>query len=110
MATSTIRIDEGIKEEASRIANEMGLSFNAVVNILLRKFNSVKGFPFPVVLEEERKRSVFDLNSDEFDLACKAAVSARDPFPVADYVTLIDPETGKLMQKYADGRVEYVLD
>ena len=48
MSTSTIRLDEGVREETTRIASEMGLSFNAVVNILVRKFNAERGFPFPV--------------------------------------------------------------
>lgn len=36
MLTSTIRLDEDIREETARIAAEMGLSFNAVMNILAR--------------------------------------------------------------------------
>jgi antitoxin component of RelBE/YafQ-DinJ toxin-antitoxin module len=48
MATSTIRLDDGVREETTRIASQMGLSFNAVMNIMARKFNEVKGFPFPV--------------------------------------------------------------
>ena len=51
MATSTIRLDDGVREETTRIASEMGLTFNAVMNIMARKFNAEKGFPFPVRLE-----------------------------------------------------------
>ena len=50
MATNTIRLSDGVKEETCRIAGQMGLTFNSVVNILLKKFNETKGFPFPVVL------------------------------------------------------------
>ena len=39
MSTSTIRLDDGVREETTRIASEMGLTFNAVMNILARKFN-----------------------------------------------------------------------
>lgn len=109
MSTSTIRLDDGVREETTRIAAEMGLTFNAVMNIMARKFNAEKGFPFPVRLETARK-TVFDLSSDEFDLACKKAVAERDNGPVAPYVTRLDPENGKLMKAYPDGRVEYVLD
>ena len=52
---STIRLDEGIREETTRIAAEMGLSFNAVMNILARKFNAEKVSPFPVRLETEKR-------------------------------------------------------
>ena len=34
MSTSTIRLDDGVREETTRIASEMGLTFNAVMNIL----------------------------------------------------------------------------
>ena len=30
MATTTIRLADGVREETTRIASEMGLSFNAV--------------------------------------------------------------------------------
>lgn len=108
-STSTIRLDDGVREETTRIASEMGLSFNAVMNILARRFNAEKGFPFPVKLTTSQK-SVFDLSSDEFDLACKKAVAQRNNEPVVDYVTRFDKTTGKVMKEYTDGRVEYVLD
>lgn len=109
MATTTIRLDDGVREETTRIAAEMGLSFNAVMNIMARKFNAEKGFPFPVRLETARK-AVFDLSSDEFEDACKKAVAEREDGFVAEYVTRFDPETGKLIKSYPDGRTEYVLD
>ena len=108
-STSTIRLDDGVREETTRIASEMGLSFNAVMNILARRFNAEKGFPFPVKLTTSQK-SVFDLSSDEFDLACKKAVAQRNNEPVVDYVTRFDKTTGKVMKEYTAGRVEYVLD
>jgi antitoxin component of RelBE/YafQ-DinJ toxin-antitoxin module len=109
MATSTIRLDDGVREETTRIASQMGLSFNAVMNIMARKFNEVKGFPFPVRLETAEK-TVFDLSSDDFEQACRKAVAERDDtVPVTDYITRFDLETGKVVKVYADGRKEYVL-
>ena len=109
MATSTIRLDDGVREETTRIAAEMGLTFNAVMNIMARKFNAEKGFPFPVRLETAQK-TVFDLSSDEFEQACIKAVLERERVPTMDYVTRLDMETGKMMRIWADGRTEYVLD
>lgn len=109
MSTSTIRLDDGVREETTRIASEMGLTFNAVMNILARKFNAEKGFPFPVKLETAQK-TVFDMSSDEFEVACQMAVAEREDYPTMDYVTRLDKETGMLTKVYADGRVEYVLD
>lgn len=110
MATNTIRIDDGVRDETVRIAGEMGLSFNAVVNILLRKFNATQGFPFPVRLEPAANATVFDMNSEDFIAACKEAVANREAHPTAEYVSRIDQDTGKIYKQYADGRVEYVLD
>ena len=108
MSTTSIRMDDEVREETTRIAAELGLSFNAVINILARKFNAEKGFFFPVRLDTEEK-TVFELDSEEFLLACKKAVSQRDTLPAMPYVTRLDGETGKLMKVYEDGRVEYVL-
>ena len=109
MATSTIRLDDGVREETTRIAAKMGLSFNAVINIMARKFNAEQGFPFPVRLETAEK-TVFDLSSDEFEQACRRAVAEREAVPAMEYVTRLDQETGKLMKVYGDGRTEYVLN
>ena len=108
MSTSTIRLDDGVREETTRIASEMGLTFNAVMNILARKFNAEKGFPFPVKLETAQK-TVFDMSSDEFEAACRDAVSQREDVVTMDYVTRLDKESGMITKVYSDGRVEYVL-
>ena len=108
MATTTIRLDEGVREETTRIASEMGLTFNAVMNIMARKFNAEKGFPFPVKLETAQK-TVFDMSSDEFEIACQNAVAQREDVSTMDYVTRFDKESGLISKVYADGRVEYVL-
>ncbi len=109
MATSTIRLDDGVREETTRIASEMGLTFNAVINIMARKFNAEKGFPFPVKLETGEK-TVFDMTSDEFETACRQAVSERNVVPRMPYVTRLDKETGMIVKVYQDGREEYVLN
>lgn len=109
MSTSTIRLDEGVREETTRIASEMGLTFNAVINILVRKFNAEKGFPFPVKLETTQK-TVFDMSSDEFEIACREAVTHREDTAEMDYVTRLDKESGMIAKVYADGREEYVLN
>ena len=109
MSTSTIRLDEGVREETTRIAAEMGLSFDAVMNIMARKFNAEKGFPFPVRLEAAPK-TVFDMSSDKFEIACREAVTHREDVVTMDYVTRFDQESGLIKKVYKDGREEYVLD
>ena len=98
MSTSTIRLDDEVSEETTRIAAEIGLTFNAE-----------KDFTFPVKPEAARK-TVFDMSSDEFEAACQAAVAQRDDNPTMDYMTRIDRETSMITKVYVDGRVEYVID
>lgn len=105
---TTIRIDDGVKEEATRIADQLGMSFNMVVNILLHKFNNDKGFAFPIQLPPAPK-TVFDMTSTEIEVACKEAVAEREPNPTAEYALRLDKESGQMIKKYADGRIEYVI-
>lgn len=107
MPTSTVRLDDNVKEETVRIASQLGLTFNSVVNILLRKFNAERGFFFPLALEPQEK-TVFDMTSKEFEQACKEAVASREDNPTFPYVTTFDAD-GNLIKKYSDGRVEYVI-
>lgn len=48
--TTTIRIDPEVKEQASEIFDELGLSLSAAVNIFLRAVVRRKGMPFDVVI------------------------------------------------------------
>ena len=108
MGTSTIWIDQDVKEDATRIADELGLSFDMVVNILLRHFNDCRRFPFLPRLSPQGK-TVFDMSSAEFEAACQNAVRERNAVPEMEYVTRIDKESRQIIQKYPEGRVEYVL-
>ena len=109
MGTCSIRLDEGVREGTTRITSEMGPTFNVVMNILARKFNTEKGFPFSVKLETTQK-TIFDMSSDEFESFCQEAVTQKDNVPVMDYVTRFDKESGMITKVYADGRVECVLN
>lgn len=110
MATNSIRVEDSVKNETIRIASRMGLSFNAVVNVLLRKFNEEQGFSFYLDRAEQKPATVFDMSSEEFEAACQRAVAERDANPTMDYVTRLDADSGHIYRKYADGRVEYELD
>lgn len=48
--TTTVRIDPEVKERASKIFDELGLSLSAAVNIFLRAAVRRKGMPFDVVI------------------------------------------------------------
>lgn len=48
MATVSARIDDQVKAQAEKIAEDIGIPLSSAINIFLRKFISVRGFPFDV--------------------------------------------------------------
>lgn len=50
--TTTIRIDPDVKEQATEIFEELGLSLSAAVNVFLRAVVRRQGMPFDMVIEE----------------------------------------------------------
>lgn len=97
MVTAKVHLDDGVKEETTRIAAQLGLTFDEVVNTLLRKFNAEQGFPFEVKLEQ--RKSAFEMNSAELEAACQNAVRNREVVPMAPYVLLID-QNGNIYKKF----------
>lgn len=55
------------------------------------------------------KKTFFDMTPAEIEAVCKKAVAERAYNPTMDYVTLLDEKTGRMIKKYTDRRVEYVL-
>ena len=49
------------------------------------------------------------MTPEEIEAACKKAVAERDGNPTMDYVTRLDENTGRIIKKYKDGRIEYLL-
>ena len=49
MATVSTRIDDQVKLEAEKIAEEIGIPLSTAINIFIRRFISEKGFPFSVI-------------------------------------------------------------
>ena len=114
LSPTTLRLDSDVKKSASEVAAEMGLSLSSVMNVLLRQFANDKGFAVPPrVASSERSKegpkTFFDMTPSEIEAACKKAVAERDGNPTMDYVTRLDKDTGRIIKKYKDGRVEYVL-
>lgn len=109
MSVSSIRIDDSVKNETVRIADRLGLSFNAVIEISLRQFNRNKGFSEPLRLDDETEKTFMEMTPREAETAMRHSVRERNTADPAAFVTMFD-ESGRLYRQYDDGRVEYVLD
>ena len=109
MSVSSIRIDDAVKNETVRIADKLGLSFNAVIDISLRQFNRNRGFAEPLQLTDEDNKNYMEMTPKELEKAMQEAVMNRDPADPDAFVTMFD-DAGRLIRQYDDGRMEYVLD
>lgn len=61
------------------------------------------------MIDREQEKGFFDMTAAEIEAACKKVVAEREGNPTMDYVTMLDETTGRIIKKYKDGRVEYIL-
>ncbi len=107
MANATIRFDKGVKESATIIAEKLGLTFNATMNILAKKFVQDRGFTFEFKLPAN---DIFEMTPAEIEKACVDAVIQKEDVPISPYTTILDPDSDKIIKVYSDGRREVVLE
>lgn len=92
MATVSTRIDDHVKLEAEKIADEIGIPLSTAINIFLKRFISEKGFPFLVTVRSAPE-PVFD--EKYLDASVKNAISVGDDMPLSRQFTYLDPITHK---------------
>ena len=49
MATISTRVDDKMKSDAEKIADEIGIPISTAINVFLKRFIANRGFPFNVV-------------------------------------------------------------
>ncbi len=95
MATISTRIDENIKSEAEKIADEIGIPLSTAINIFIKKFISDRGFPFSVTVSDKNNRSPV-IDESVLDKTAKNAVSDPSNNGLSNQFTYLDPITKKL--------------
>ena len=90
MVTVSARIDDGLKSEAENVADEIGVSLSAAINIFIKRFVADNGFPFDVVAPSAvpslgRLRSIVT-----------NAVADPSAVPKLPHFTYLSPETNQL--------------
>lgn len=93
MATVTTRTDDQTKTEAEKIADEIGITLSAAMNIFLKRFIAEKGFPFDVVASKTSSKSVID--ADELNKIVKKAVAEASDSEEQKF-TYLDPITKQM--------------
>ena len=93
MATVTPRTDDQTKTEAEKIADEIGITLSAAMNIFLKRFIAEKGFPFDVVVSKTSSVPVID--ADELNKIVKKAVAGASDSEEQQF-TYLDPITKQM--------------
>jgi addiction module RelB/DinJ family antitoxin len=52
-AQINVKLDPKFKKDVEKLSDSLGLNSSDVVRVMLKKFVDTRGFPFPVVKEEE---------------------------------------------------------
>ena len=93
MAVISARVNDHTKQEAERIADQIGLSLSSVINVFLNKFVAEQGFPFSVTTAKKGESLLAKAESESiFAKAIAENVPENNPLSSA----YIDPVTGRL--------------
>ena len=89
MAVITVSINDKTKMQAEEIANSIGLSLNAVINVFVNRFVAERGFPFAV--SDTNTAQVFD--GADLSSAVSRAIKERRVVPEVPDSFFVNPET-----------------
>ena len=90
MSVSSICVDDSVKNETVRIANRLGITFNAVIDISLRQFNRNRGFAEPLCPVDEADKTDMDMSPREIENIMQEAVQTRDEPDADAFVMMFD--------------------
>ena len=98
MTTISARVDDGLKDDAEDIANTLGLSLSAVINVFLKRFVAENGFPFTLKIPSKAPQvDFFNMTSDEISKFVKTRVAEASLSPATPPFAYLDPTTGELI-------------
>ena len=94
MATISARVNDNIKAEAEKIADEIGIPVSTAINIFLKRFIAERGFPFKVAVPEDTKQKPI-IDIDLLDASVKEAIADPNNLGLSHHFTYLDQDTGK---------------
>ena len=102
MQTISTRVDDATKERAEIIADSLGLSLSAVVNVFLKRFVLINGFPFDVRVPQEPVADWISAPTDVLASLVRQGIASADAVPRVPSVTYLDPTTNTLITHNPD--------
>lgn len=94
MATISTRVDDQMKSDAEKIADEIGIPISTAINVFLKRFIANRGFPFSVVSTNNTEQvPIIDVNM--LDASVKHAIADPNNIGLSHQFTYLDQNTGK---------------
>ena len=94
MATISTRVDDQMKSDAEKIADEIGIPISTAINVFLKRFIANRGFPFSVVSTNNAEQvPIIDVNM--LDASVKRAIADPNNIGLSHQFTYLDQNTGK---------------
>ena len=98
MLKISTRVEKETKENAEKIANSLGLTLSAVINVFLKRFVMENGFPFDLRSTSfASNKSIADMTTEEIVQRVKLGVRNASGDPRPSSVTYIDPSDENLI-------------
>ena len=98
MTTISARIDDTLKDDAEKIAENIGLSLSAVINVFLRRFVMEQGFPFELKLINQTQ-DIRTMSTKDILERVQESVRKSSTVPELPPVTFLEPDTNILTTK-----------
>ena len=95
MITISARIDEQTKDSAEEIANSIGLSLSAAINIFLKRFVIEQGFPFDVRLKNAPK-NIMEMTAEEISDLVNQRIAQSSDVAKLPKVSFLNPQSNAL--------------
>ena len=96
MITISARIDEQTKDSAEEIANNIGLSLSAAINIFLKRFVTEQGFPFDVRLKNMPKNFT-EMTAEEISDLVNQRIAQSSDVAKLPKVSFLNPHSNALV-------------
>lgn len=98
MLTISTRVDEETKVNAEKIANSIGLTLSAAINVFLKRFVMENGFPFDLrSVSPSSGKAIADMTTEEIVQRVKLSVRNAPAAPRPSTVTYLDPDSKNLI-------------
>lgn len=94
MATISTRVDDKIKSDAEKVADEIGIPVSTAISIFLKRFIANQGFPFDVVVPQSAKPTPI-IDTDMLDASVKRAVADPNNLGLSHQFTYLDKKTNQ---------------